>query len=243
MKNKALQSLYQQYPHALIVKKLSPYITDKRKERIEEVLCRRLSEITVAIECPSDINNALAIVRSAEVFGITTVHLIAPEHEAVAARAITQGAFYWVNVQFHQSLTDFIQVIRQTTIRLVGAVVDTNKTLGSLTVETPICLLLGNEARGLSDEAKAACDGFYTIPMCGMTESLNLSVSAAVSLYDLTERKRMALGKHSDLSNTKQMAIRAQYYLNSVSTRLATNLIEGNTQNRSSESLPPENKI
>lgn len=226
MKNKLLESLYQKYAPRRIVTTLEPYVTEKRKQRIEEVISKRLESITVAIECPSDINNALAIVRSAEVFGITTVHLIAPEHEALAARAITQGAFYWVDVQFHESLNDFLIIIKQHSSRLIGAVVDADTSLGSLSVDRPICLLLGNEARGLSKEAREACDGFYTIPMCGMTESLNLSVSAAVSLYDLSERKRKSLGKHSDLSNNQKTDIRAQYYLNSVSTRLATHLLE-----------------
>ena len=88
--------------------------------------------------------------------------------------------------------------------------------ISDVPVNNPICLMIGNENRGLSTQAQDACDLTYRIPMHGMSESLNLSVSAAISLYDTTQRKRALLNNAHDLSPTQQLNLRAHYYLHSV---------------------------
>jgi len=215
-----------------IIESLNPFVTERRKERIKNVLDYRLSSIYLAMECPSDINNALAAIRTAEALGIDTVHIINPEGGAAATRAVTQGAIYWVNVAYHDSLDDFLcwgQVRGQTPegsdpYLLAGAKMDGKKALSDVPVDKPLCLLLGNESRGLSKSAINACDITYHIPMCGMSESLNLSVSAAISLYDTTQRKRALLKSSGDLSETDYATRLARAYLQSVPKRLAEKL-------------------
>ena len=104
---------------------------------------------------------------------------------------------------------------------VAGGTVDATVALSDVPVEKPLCIIIGNEQRGLSKSAQAACDIRYQIPMFGMSESLNLSVSAAISLYDTTSRKRQLLKCASDLTQDQQATLRAQYYLNSVSARLS----------------------
>ena len=219
---------------AQLVEKLAPFINDTRKARIEAVLEQRLSSVQLAIENPSDINNALAAVRTAEAFGIANIHIIAPEGEAGSTRLITQGAFYWVNIYFYQSLDEFLAQVKG--FKLAGGALptpdprlpasNTQLTLSQLPIDHPICLIVGNEQRGLSEAAKQACDWLYKIPMVGMSESLNLSVSAAISLYDVTTRKRAQLDSSSDLSEAQQMALRSKYYQKSVNGRLVAQLLK-----------------
>ena len=109
---------------------------------------------------------------------------------------------------------------------IAGAIIHAEKKLSELKIDKPICILIGNEQRGLTHEAKNACDILFSIPMCGMVESLNLSVAAAISLFDLTQRKRMTLKNNTDLSITTEKKLRAKYYLNSVEARLAVNLFK-----------------
>lgn len=225
MKNQITKKLLQQNDHKKIVEILSPYLTDQRKARIESVLTHRIETITLAIEHPADINNALAAVRSCEAFGIATIHIISPQHHAQYISTITKSAFYWVNIVCHQTLSDFLLAMKNENRMIAGAIVNAEKKLSDVSIEKPICILVGNEQRGLTDEAKHACDFLFSIPMCGMLESLNLSVAAAVCLFDLSQRKRKELNNRTDLSDKTADTLRAEYYLNSVESRLAVNLL------------------
>lgn len=216
-----IQHLLDEYGSNKIVEVLSPYVTENRRGRIECVIQGRLQNVQLAIEAPSDINNALAAIRTSEALGVSKVHLISPEGNAGAARAVTQGAIYWIEVIFHNSLTDFLQCMQQQQMQLAGGAVTATMSLDKIPVQKPLCLLMGNEQRGLSVAAKNACDIEYRIPMFGMTESFNLSVSAALSLYEVTKRKRELLKASSDLLPDESQALRARYYLNSLSDRLA----------------------
>jgi tRNA (guanosine-2'-O-)-methyltransferase len=216
--------ILQNYPVDSINEKLAPFITEARKARIDAVINARLHGIQLAIESPSDINNALAAMRSAEALGISCIHLIKPEGSAGAARSITQGAFYWVDIIYHPSLEHFLAQMQSEGIALAGGVINADGPLSDVPIEQPLCIFIGNEARGLTEAAQAACQYRYSIPMVGMSESLNLSVSAAISLYDTSQRKRQKLGANSDLTTQQQSALRAQYYLHSANSRMLPHL-------------------
>jgi tRNA (guanosine-2'-O-)-methyltransferase len=220
------KKLLSEHPEQYIIDTLQPYLTDARRERIDAVIECRLNSIQLAIECPSDINNALAAIRTCEALGISHIHIIKQESSAVAIKNITQGAFYWVNVHFYKTMDDFLIFANNEKLQLAGGTVTSEQTLNDIPVETPLCILIGNEQRGLSQQAQQACQYPYKIPMHGMSESMNLSVSAAISLYDVSCRKRQRLGRNGDLSQQQQAHLRAQYYLHSTETRLAHALLK-----------------
>lgn len=220
MKQPNLTAYLNAHSPSLVIDALEPLIYTARKARIDAVIAKRIQHIQLAIECPADINNALACVRTAEALGVSCIHIIHPEGTAASAKVITQGAFYWVDVCFYHSLTDFLNTIEPHKMILAGAKMDGDTSVTKLPVnDKPLCLLLGNEHRGLSNAALEACDITYHIPMVGMSESLNLSVSAAISLYDTTTRKRESLGDASDICKGDAQVLRAKYYLNSVNER------------------------
>lgn len=209
-----------------ILQKIEPLLTEQRKARIEAVLNYRLKNIHLALEAPSDINNALATIRTAEALGIDTVHIINAEGSARSAHGMTIGAVYWVNVHYHASLSAFLNWLRaqDKQFKLAGAKMDGEYALSCVPIKDPICILLGNEHRGLSEEAIEACDFTFHIPMCGMSESLNLSVSAAISLYDITQRLRTNVD--SDLSAPELLERKAKFYTQSVPARVLKNLLK-----------------
>ena len=225
MKNKQHRELLNQHHPSTIIDKLAPYVTDRRKQRIEAVLDGRLQRIQLALESPTDMHNAMAAVRTCEALGVGTIHIISPEGEATGARTISQGAMFWVDIIIHNDLAAFLAFISEQNLQLGGAVMEEGLALHQVAIEQPLCLMLGNEQRGLSAAAKTACDFLYHIPMHGMSESLNLSVSAAISLYDTTSRKRQALQQNGDLSTAEKIQWRANYYLNSVNARLIDGLL------------------
>lgn len=221
-------TLLQQYTAKTIIDSLQPYLTDSRKTRIEQVIQCRLNSIQLAVEAPSDINNALAAIRTCEALGISKIHLINTEGNANSIKPITQGAFYWVEIVFHQTLDDFLQFAADASLQLAGGCVTATDSINDVPVDKPLCILIGNEQRGLSQQAQQNCTYPFRIPMYGMSESMNLSVSAAISLYDTSSRKRSLLNNNGDLTSLQQENLRAKYYLHSTEPRLAEALLKKN---------------
>lgn len=225
MPNKAiLQNLIHQHGALPIINRLQPFVTLSRQQRIHQIVAQRLNSIQLAIEAPEDIHNAMAALRSCEALGVYKLHLIAPEGRATRQQTVTQGAFRWVHQTLHDHSAQFFQTMHQQGFRVAGAVLDANHTLSEIPIQEPLCLLLGNEHRGLSDFARTHCDYLFTIPMRGMTESFNLSVAAAISLFDCTQRRRDWLQRSGDLAENEQQSLTAFYYLNSVTERLINGL-------------------
>jgi tRNA (guanosine-2'-O-)-methyltransferase len=198
--------------------RIGPLLAEERRTKIEQVLRGRLDSLHVAVERPADPYNAAAIVRTAEAVGALHVHVVDTREDALHARKTTQGSFNWLHTYHHASLEGLL-ALQRAGVRLCGAMMDGAHTIEQLPVEGSLCLLFGNEGVGLSSEARAACDLTFRIPMYGMSESLNLSVSAALSLYEVSRRKRAQLGLPGDLSGERLLRERARYYARCVDAR------------------------
>lgn len=207
-----------------VTKAIAPYVTTRRRERIEAVIADRMHGVAVAVEDPYDPHNAAAMVRSAEITGATQVHVIRASTRILQSKRTTTGAFHWVETHHHATLDPFVAHVRDRGMLIAGACVGGSVDLEALPDDRPICLLFGNEHAGLSEQARAACDIRYGIAMHGFSESFNLSVSAAISLYSLTRRRRRALGRGGDGTPEQIDRDRAVYYGRSVDRRLLAGL-------------------
>jgi len=225
MKQKPRERIINNHNPNKIIDTLKPYLSDNRQQRIEQTINQRLSSIHLALENPYDIRNALAVIRSCESFGVINLHIISPEADAINSDGVSQGAAQWIYIHFHSSLKQFLIYINEQQLQLVGGVINTNKKIEEVPVEKPLCILLGNEHRGLSQHAQDHCNTLFKIPMVGMTESLNLSVCAALSLYDTSNRRRTKINSMGDLTNNQQHILRSHYYLNSVKGKIIDNLL------------------
>jgi tRNA (guanosine-2'-O-)-methyltransferase len=201
------------------VAKLGPLLTAERVERIERTLLGRLDSLHVAVELPRDPYNAAAVVRTAEALGALHVHVVHEREDALHARKTTQGSFNWLHTHHHGELSELLFSLRSRGVKLCGALMQGSHKLEELPVDGPLCLLFGNEGTGLSAEAVAACDLTFRIPMYGMSESLNLSVSAALSMHSVATRRRAWLGREGDLEGERLMRERARYYARCVDQR------------------------
>lgn len=209
------------YPPQHIIDTLSPFVTPRRQQRIADVVSTRLGGIHVALENPYDPHNAAAVIRNCEAMGVYNLHVIGGQAEGFRSQGVTQGSHHWIHLNFYQNLDEFRAKTQG--FLIAGACMDGETTLQAVPVEKPVCILLGNEHDGLSPEAIALCDITYRIPMYGMSESFNLSVSAGISLYDLSQRKRQLCGA-TDLEIVEASTLTANYYLNSVESRLIEQL-------------------
>lgn len=217
------RQLFEQHSSLHIIETLAPFITEQRQARIKDVVSSRLMSIHIALESPYDPHNAAAVIRNCEALGVINLHIIDAEHDGIRSQGVTQGCHSWIKLHFYPSIEVFLQQTKGQFI-LAGACMDGTQTLNAVPIDKPLCVLLGNENRGLSQTARDACDLTFRIPMFGMSESLNLSVSAGISLYDITQRKRLVCGA-SDLSPAQADQLTAEYFLNSVQSRLVEQLL------------------
>jgi tRNA (guanosine-2'-O-)-methyltransferase len=170
---------------------LESFLTAKRKNRFDEVLSNRTKHITVAIEDVYQLHNTSAVMRSCEVFGIQELHIIEERNTKKIDREIALGAQKWVDVKRFISVADCIGKLRERGYQIVASTPHSyNYKLEDFDVSKKSCIFFGCETEGLSEEVLDQADTFINIPMVGFTESLNVSVSAAIVLQHLTSRLR-----------------------------------------------------
>jgi tRNA (guanosine-2'-O-)-methyltransferase len=173
--------------------------TERRQARIRSVLARRQPDLTVVLENVHDPHNVSAILRSCDGVGVLGAHAVYSIEEPpseVFARQTSASAAKWVEVERHQSIADCFERLRSEGFSiLVTSIGSDSRPLYDWDLRQPIALVLGNEMRGVSTEARDLADGEIRIPMAGMVESLNVSVACAVCLYEAF-RQRLAAGAY-----------------------------------------------
>lgn len=174
---------------------LEDFISGDRKERFLQVLEERTKFITVAIEDVYQLHNTSAVIRSCEVFGIQNAHVIENRFGKRLDKNIAMGAQQWVDVSRYEDTKSCISHLRDEGYRIIATTPhDDSCLLEDFKIKEKTALFFGTEKEGLSEEVMQEADGFLKIPMVGFTESLNLSVSAAIILQHLTGKlKRQEL--------------------------------------------------
>lgn len=203
-------------PPQHVINVLENHLTYARAEKIDEVLLHRFMHIHIAIESPADILNALAVVRSSDALGACHVHIINSEIQHRQAKRTSVGSVHWVNLREFDHLNTFLTYAREKSLFLAGATLNGTAAIEDLPSDRPICLFLGNESRGLSTEAIKNCDLTYSLPMYGMVECYNLSVAAALSLYQVVQKRKIAMRQNSDMNPQETLFLKAWYYMKSI---------------------------
>ena len=176
-----------------LLKYLSGFVTENRKKRFEEVIAHRTRHLTVVLEDIYQPHNAAAVLRSCDCFGIQDVHVIENQNKFEANPDVELGSAKWITLLKHNSkennTADCIASLKKNGYRIVVTSPHKNDcTIEELDITHKTALFFGTEMRGATPVAFEQADGFVKIPMVGFTESLNISVSAAVTLYTLTQR-------------------------------------------------------
>lgn len=138
-------------------------------------------------------HNTSAVVRSCESFGIQEAHIIEGRFGKRLDKNIAMGAQQWVDVHRYSSSIQALNHLKANGYRIIATTPHDNATLlTEFDFDSKIALFFGTEKEGLSDEVLSNADSFLRIPMVGFTESLNISVSAAIILQDLTSRLKQS---------------------------------------------------
>jgi tRNA (guanosine-2'-O-)-methyltransferase len=165
---------------------LQSFLTERRIGLFDKVLDERTEHFTVAVEDVYQLHNTSAVIRSCESFGVQELHVIEEVNAKRIDREIAMGAQKWVDVQRHTSAAGCIQSLKEQGYRIVATSPHKNAhRLEDFDVTQKAAIFFGRETEGLSDVVLDAADDFIYIPMVGFTESLNISVSAAITLQHL----------------------------------------------------------
>jgi tRNA (guanosine-2'-O-)-methyltransferase len=166
-------------------------ITDERKALFKELIQKRTKYLTVVLENIYQPLNASAVLRSCDCFGIQDVHVIENYNEFKPDREVAMGASNWLTVNRYDknenNTLDCIQSLKNKGYKIVATSPHNSQTdlINFDLSKSKTALFFGTEVEGLSDLVLENADEHLHIPMYGFTESFNLSVSAAICLYEM----------------------------------------------------------
>ena len=172
---------------------LTQFVSQARRKKFDDVLQFRTRHITIALEDIYQPHNASAVLRSCDCFGIQDVHIIENRNEYTVNPDVALGSFKWLNLikycSAENNTLSCIKSLKKNGYKIIATTPHTRDCdIQYLNIDEPLCLFFGTELKGISDVVKEHADGFVKIPMFGFTESFNISVSAALSIYTLISK-------------------------------------------------------
>lgn len=193
-----------------VIEVLGGMVTPKRLARIREVVARRTYRATLLLEDITDPHNTSAVLRSCDAFGVQAVHVVAGKRGFQAARAISKGAHRWLDVIRHDTGPDAVRALQADGFVVLAASMEGDVRPEALAHTPKVAIVMGNEHRGPTKETRALVDGTFAIPMRGFSDSLNVSVAAAITLFAATS------GHESELTESERDDLVARYLMHSV---------------------------
>jgi tRNA (guanosine-2'-O-)-methyltransferase len=202
--------------HIRLTNYLGTYLTDQRKEIIEKVLNQRTRKVTIALEDIHQPQNASATVRTCECLGIQDIHIIENTTPYQLNKKVLKGSYKWVNLIRYKkkgvnNTLACIEALREQGYQIIATDPAGEISLPDFPVgERKVALVFGNEDRGVSQTVLKNCDTTLRIPMSGFTESMNISVSVAICLYQIMV-KLWKYGNYQ-LTEEEKRELRLQWY-------------------------------
>ncbi|MEJ0030364.1 MAG: RNA methyltransferase [Bacteroidota bacterium] len=199
---------------------LGLYITDNRKSTIEKVLEQRTRYVTVVLEDIFQSQNASAAIRTSECMGLQDMHIIEIKSKWGMNKKVLMGSNKWLNlVRYREkdkdNTAECYSKLKSEGYRLVATHPAAGISIDELPIDSKVALVMGNEVNGISKFALDNADEVVRIPMYGFTESMNISVSAALCIRSLVTRIRDS--EHDwKLSETEKGNLRLDWYRKSL---------------------------
>lgn len=174
---------------------LLEFITDKRNSLFDEVLSYRTKHIAVVLEDIYQSQNASAVLRTCDLTGIQDVHIIENKNKYDVNPDVAVGSSKWLNlIKYNSELENTektIHSLKKEDYRIIATTPHKKgQSLDEIPLDGKMAFMFGTELNGLSDTAIKLADELVHIPMYGFTESYNISVSAALLLFTLTQKLR-----------------------------------------------------
>lgn len=179
-------------------------MTLERFAKFNAVLQKRQLDLTIITDQVHKGRNLAALVRNCDAIGIDTIHTVMPQAGFQPYRGTAMGSQKWVNIDFHDSVTDAIGSARDQQMQVLAAHLSQDAVdYREIDYTVPTALVLGTEKQGVSESALALVDQAITIPMVGMAGSLNVSVACGIILSE-AYHQRFKAGLYERCQLSKQ---------------------------------------
>ena len=186
-------------------------MTPERVARLDAVLAKRQPDLTVYAENLHKPRNFSAMVRNCDAVGINEMHVTANTDEIRTHWKTSQGSEKWMHISAHNSSEETCAYLKSNGFRLVAAhLSDEAVDYREIDYTQPIALVLGTELFGVSDTALSFVDQQISIPMMGVSQSLNVSVACAIVLYE-AQRQRQAAGMYDHCRLDEETLVRQRF--------------------------------
>ena len=169
-------------------------MTPARYARLRAILDCRQDDLTVVMDNLTKPHNVSAVIRTCDAVGVAEIHAVSDAPSFTARRSSAGGTGRYVGVRLHATTEAAIDHLHRGGFRVLAAhLTPAARDFRDVDYTLPTAVLLGTEKHGVSDRTAARVDGSIAIPIVGAVESLNVSVAAAVILYE-AQRQRSAAG-------------------------------------------------
>jgi len=186
----------------LLYERMAELFSENKRSLFDRLAPLRTRHLCVVLEDIYQSHNASAVLRSCDCFGVQDVHVVEKHNPFNPAGDVAVGSSKWVDYYRYADTAAAYAELRRRGYRIVATLPHENdQMIGDLDISQPTALVFGTELTGLSQEAIDGADAYVKIPMYGFTESFNISVCAALSLFSLTERMRHADGPNWQLDD------------------------------------------
>ncbi|MGQ3889587.1 23S rRNA (guanosine(2251)-2'-O)-methyltransferase RlmB [Legionella sp. CNM-1927-20] len=147
--------------------------------------------LLLILDAITDPHNLGACLRTADATGVDFI--ILPKDKSASLTPVVSkvacGAAETIPLVRVTNLVRSLEFLKQEGVWIYGAAGEANKTIYSLDFKLPIALIFGAEGQGMRRLTREHCDELFSIPMLGNVESLNVSVAAGVSLYEVVRQR------------------------------------------------------
>lgn len=189
-------------------------LTDRRRDKILAAARHRTHKVRLIVQDIHDPHNIAACLRSAEAFGVQNIDIVnLYQNTRDTTSTAGRGTSHWLTLHRWDSVATCAEALKAQGYVIYAGYPPGGKTvpLANVPVSRPVAVLFGNEHRGVSSEWLPFLDGTFTIPMVGMVESLNISVSAAITMQRLAEKSLDAWGADFYLSPSEAKILAAEW--------------------------------
>lgn len=199
-----------------VCRRLHGYLSTERAARIDRVIDERTYSVSTVIEGLANSGNVSAVMRTAEGFGFQRFDLIAGDAPYKHSRRTAQGADKWLDVSGWYEPEACAESLHEDGYRIVATHLDERAHAAwDLDFSGKVALVFGNEIRGVSPRMLACADELCVIPISGFVQSFNISVAAAMVLYQ-ARLARARAGVGGDLTAVERLRMRAEFYRRSI---------------------------
>ncbi|WVZ66582.1 hypothetical protein U9M48_015781 [Paspalum notatum var. saurae] len=199
-----------------VVAVLEPHIMQARRDRIRRAVDHRSYAVCLVVEGLSDFGNVSAAFRSADALGVQSVHVISCDSSKRYRdnRHVSMGAEKWLDIEIWNSPAECFSALKMRGYRIATTCLGTDSVcVYDMDWSQPTAIVVGNELRGISDDALELSDLHCSIPMKGMVDSFNVSVAAGILMHHAVCDRVSRLGHHGDLLPEENRILLAEFYL------------------------------